>query len=214
MLAKKRLRKNAVPSIFTNLPHYCSNCYDAPSRSGLSLSSSRLEREAATLDAQCESFLNQDKVTNFEELVTKLSDEAQAKGFLIQETNDYCNFILLSQEHRLSIQGTIAVNRSLEVKIYCKQQTVPPSSYDHVMTSDKVTVLSEITNLLAFTKNLETSKGTMEETFKLKFLQLVNEQLKIAENDQQHRWLKFILEQVSLLFQGKRRRRYSIQFNC
>ena len=81
LLTKKRLPKNAVPSIFTNLPHYYSNCNDASSRSGLSLSSSRLEREAATLDAQSESFLNQDKVTDFKELVTKLSDEAQAKGF-------------------------------------------------------------------------------------------------------------------------------------
>ena len=52
---------------------------------------------------------------------------------------------------------------------------VPPSLHDHIMTSDKVTLLSEITNLLTFTKNLETSKGTMEETLKLKFLQLVNE---------------------------------------
>ena len=155
--------------------------------------------------------MNQDKVTDFEELVTKLLDEAQAKGFLIQKTNDYCNFILLSQEHPQSIHGTIAVNRSLEVKVCYKQQMVPPSSYDHIMTSDKVTLLSEITNLLAFTKNLETSKGTMEETFKLKFLQLVNEQLEIAANDQQHRLLKFILEQVNLLFQSKRRRRYSIQ---
>ena len=67
LLTKKRLKSDAVPSIFKNISEYYTY-KDAPSRSGLLLSSSRLEKEAAELDFQRESFLNGDKITNLDEL--------------------------------------------------------------------------------------------------------------------------------------------------
>ena len=74
-LGRKRLKNDAVPSVFQDIPkYYATN--DAPTRSGLALSSSRLEKEAKTLNAQLEAFLNEDKVQDLDELLSKISSEA------------------------------------------------------------------------------------------------------------------------------------------
>ena len=213
LLERKRLKIDAAPSIFKGIPdHYL--CKDVPSRSGLSLSSSRREKEAAALDDQCEFFLNQDKVVNFEELYSKTSNEAQDRRFLVHKTEEHCNFILLSHEQcPLSIQATVTVTSCLEVIVYHKQQLVPSASYNHIMLTNKVTLLSEITNLLAFAKNLnlETNQAAKENTFQFNLSQMINKQLEVTENDQHIRLFKFILEQVDLLYKSKKQRRYSIQ---
>ena len=122
-------------------------CKDAPSCSGLFLSTSHREKEAPALNDQCESFFNQDEVTNFEELHFKTSDDARDKGFLLHKTEEHCNFILKSNEHPLSIQVTVTVSRCLEVSAYHKQELVPLTSFNHIMLTNIVTQLSEITNL-------------------------------------------------------------------
>ena len=123
-LEKKRWKNDAVPSIFEDIPkHYV--CNDAPSRSGLCLSSSRHEKEAAALDAQYKFFLNENKITDFEELCLKALDDARDRSFLLYKADENCNFILLSNEDPLSIQATVTVNRSLKVSVYHKQQMVP-----------------------------------------------------------------------------------------
>ena len=56
-LIGRRLKNDAHPNIFTNLPHM-----SEPWRSGLSSSTSRHENVAARLEDCCESFLNADKL--------------------------------------------------------------------------------------------------------------------------------------------------------
>ena len=149
LLTKKRLKSDAVPSIFKNIPEYYT-FKDAPSRSGLPLSSSRLEKEAAVLDFQCESFLNDDRITSLDELYSKVSQDAQDKGFLLKKTDQHCNFILLSKEHPLFVQAAVTVSKDLEVNVYHLQIIVPQSLFSHILESRKVKLHSQITNLLAF----------------------------------------------------------------
>ena len=75
-----------------------------------------------------------------------------------------------------------------------------------------MSLFSEVTNLLAFAKNLATNQTAMEDTFKVNFSQFVNKQLEMTENDQHiHLLIKFILEQVDLMYKSKNQRRYSIE---
>ena len=64
---------------------------------------------------------------------------------------------------------------------------------------------------MAFAKNLETNKTAMEDIFKSSFMLLVKKELEISENNSLCRFLKFMLEQVNLLFKSKNNRRYSIE---
>ena len=115
------------------------------------------------------------------------------------------------QEHPLFVQATVTVSKDLEVNVYHLQNTVPQFLYSHILESRKVKLQSQIINLLAFAKNLETNKTVMEDIFKSSFMQLVNKELEISENNSLCRFLKFMLEQVNLLFKSQNNRRYSIE---
>ena len=143
-------------------------------------------------------------------MLSKISSEPQNKGFLLQKSNNFCNFILLSQGHPLSIHVYISVTRNLEVTVYQNQEIVPLSTYKHIMQSNKIKLVSEFTNLLAFSKNLENNRLTMDDTFNAKLSRLVNKHLEKNENDEHRRFFKFILEQVDLYFKSKKQRRYSV----
>ena len=128
------------------------------------------------------------------------------QGFLLYKVDENCDFILLSNEHLLSIQATVTVNRSLEVCVNHKQQVVPSASYKYIFPTNRISLFSEVTNLLAFAENLATNQTAMKDTFKVNFSQLVNKQLEMTENDQHIRLLKFILEQVDLMYKSKNQR--------
>ena len=53
-------------------------------------------------------------------------------------------FILLSEETPLSILATIFINSDLEVAIYQKQLAVPFSAYKHIISFNKLTLLSQV----------------------------------------------------------------------
>ena len=60
-LIRRCLKNDAHPTIFINLPSYCTN-ESEPRHSGLSSSTSYHENEVARLEDCCESFLNADKL--------------------------------------------------------------------------------------------------------------------------------------------------------
>ena len=65
-LVKRRLQKDAYPSIFEDLPDYFQT-NKPPSRPGLSNSTNWLLNEAARMEARSETFLKTDMVENFED---------------------------------------------------------------------------------------------------------------------------------------------------
>ena len=67
-LIKRRLKEDAFPSIFKNLPNYYTS-KSTPARSGLAASSSRYENAAARLEKQYENFVNADKLENFDDFL-------------------------------------------------------------------------------------------------------------------------------------------------
>ena len=77
------------------------------------------------------------------------------------------------------------------------------------MISNEVTLLSEISNLMAFAKNFHTGKLMLKETLKSKFAALIDDCLAISDDNQEIRLLKFLLEQLELMTQNKHSRRYS-----
>ena len=77
-LIRKRLKKDACPSIFKDLPSYYTHNNHLV-RSGLSTSSSRFKNEAAQLEEQNEVFLNADKVESFKDLIENCQKSFIAK---------------------------------------------------------------------------------------------------------------------------------------
>ena len=88
--------------------------------------------------------------------------------------------------------------------VYNNEQIVPTSSYNHIMPTSKVTMVSQVSNLLAFAKNLDLKKPAAEEQFKANMFKLINSfLLKVKMNN------KFFMEQIDLAFSNKYSRKYS-----
>ena len=210
MLGKKRLKGNVLPSIFKNVPSYYAGG-DAPPRSGLSLVSSRHENDASRLKMQLEQFLKDGKIENLAGLIAKIADDMQLHGFVSHQTKSEVNLILFSEEHPLSVQSTISISTDLEIRIYHNGQLVPASTYKHVVSFNKVTLLSQVTNLMAFAKNIHMNKLAMKDKFIFNFSRLIDQYFEICDNDHEVRLLKFVLEEVELVLRSKHIRRYSVK---
>ena len=141
--------------------------------------------------------------------MAKIDDDIPRQEYLIQRTQQGVNLVHITKEFPLSILAHILVKNNLEVSVFQNQQLVPASCYAHIMTSIKVTLLSEILNLVAFAKIFHTGKLMSKETLKFKFAALIDDHLAISDDDQEIRSLKFLLEQVELMMQNKHSRRYS-----
>ena len=207
ILVKQRLKSDAIPSIFKNLPSYYAS-KDPPSRSGKAASTSRYKNEAARLEENCVKFLDADKVTNYDEFTKKIVNEVAQQGYLIHHTKDGLSLIYVTEQQPPSMLASVFVSEGLEVIVYYKQKRVPQSSYQHIMTSDKVTLYSQMANLMAFAKNKQPSEVTSEE-FQLSITDLINKFLSNAESEHELQFLKFIDEQIELGLTNKHPRRYS-----
>ena len=88
---------------------------------------------------------------------------------------------------------------------------MPASTYKHIVSSNKVTFLSQVTNLMAFAKNIHMNKSAMKDKFIFNFSQLIDQYLEICDNDHEVRLLKFVLEEVELVPRSKHIRRHSVE---
>ena len=130
-------------------------------------------------------------MTNYDEFTKKIVNVVAQQGYLIHHTKDGLSLIYVTEQQPPSILASVFVSEGLEVIVYYKQKRFPQSSYQHIMTSDKVTLYSQIANLMAFAKNKQLSEVTSEE-FQLSITDLINKFLSNAESEHELQFLKFI----------------------
>ena len=111
-------------------------------RSGLALSLSRHKNEAQLLEEEAEKFLETDKLENFDDLSSGLSNEQFPQSFFKHQKESGVNLICLSQEQPPTISGTILIAKQLKVHLYFEQQILPYTSYKHIVGTDGVFFLS------------------------------------------------------------------------
>ena len=119
--------------------------------------------------------------------------------FKCAAVNSGAYFILSSEETPPSILATIFINFDLEVAICQKQLAVPFSAYKHIISFNKLTLLSQVLNLMAYGKNMDQKKHIVEKQFQSKINDLICDFLFNTENQLQTSFLKFIAEQISLV---------------
>ena len=160
---------------------------------------------------QCEQFLKDNEVENLAGLIAKIAYDMQWHGFVLHQTKLEANLILFSEKHPLSVQSTISISTNLEVRIYHNGQLVPASAYKRIVASNKVTLLSQVTNLIAFAKNTHMIKSAMKDMFTFNFSRLIDQYLEICDSDHELRLLKFVLEEVELILGSKHIKRYLLE---
>ena len=113
-LVKRRLKDNAYPFIFNNFPAYYTY-KSIPARSGIPSCPSRHENATARLEEQCDTFLNANKIENFNDLLEKISKEIHYQEYLLHQTDVGANLFYLLPQQPLSFKALIFINADLEV---------------------------------------------------------------------------------------------------
>ena len=94
------------------------------------------------------------KVESFKGLIEKLPEELHRQRYILHRTENGADLMCLSDHRPYRILSAVFINMDMEVTVYNNEQIVPSSSYNHIMPTSKVTMVSQGSNLLAFAKNL------------------------------------------------------------
>ena len=105
--------------------------------------------------------------------------------------------------------GTIFINKHLQVLVYFQQQ-IQPASYKHIVPDNNISLLSQVTNLIAFVKNFKKPENSASSLI-TSITELIEEYMEMNDCDESRRRLcRFILEQLNLMMKNKHQRRYSV----
>ena len=73
---------------------------------------------------------------------------------MLHRTKNGADLICLSDYRPYLILSAVFINMDMKVTVYNNEEIVPSSSYNHIMPTSKVTMVSQVSNLLAFAENL------------------------------------------------------------
>ena len=152
-----------------------------------------------------------DNLENFDDLSEKLSCTVLSPQFVLYKSKAGITLIYLSIEQPFAILFSINIDKDLHVHMYHEKKLIPPSCYHYILSSEKVTLFSQVENLITFAKNLDQDITTLMETIKAKLLNLIEKYIELCKDDHQKKPLNFILEQLKLLFITKKQCRYSVE---
>ncbi|KAG1648620.1 hypothetical protein GQR58_029695 [Nymphon striatum] len=153
----KRLKPDAVPSIFQNVPGYLSTAGTAY-RSTSATAEKRIEKENDTLEAAIKNMWNGDGVTTLSALIDKLkTDETVPSGHTLHlESNGETLAILFIKilNGIPVIIASITLDTQFQVCVRSQDKVVNVKKYIHLLTVEsRVLQYSEILNLMAFCKS-------------------------------------------------------------
>ena len=130
-MLKRRLKDNAYPSIFKKLPAYYTVLIKAPLFVQMSLHvflDIKIQQQGSRNNEITLKILN--------DLLEKISKEIHHQEYLLHQSDVDVNLFYLSPQQPLSIKASI--NAGVEVTIYQKQQVMPPPSYQHIISNNKL----------------------------------------------------------------------------
>lgn len=207
-LKKRYLKDGAVPTKFPNLPRYFSKTAPTP-RSGLSTSSSRHHRDVLMMEEQSQRFINEDKLSSFEELLSKIHKETISSDFIIFENDLGLNMVIIRSNLPYRITASLTIDRSLSIQIYHHEKHIPTNSYDHIMQKQtRISLLSQAVNLMAFIKSLDDSSEVVNH--KVVAIECLDTYIEDGvDNPEEILMVSFLKEQLELSCVSKHGRRYS-----
>ena len=206
LLKQRKLKSNAVPRIYPNLPQRMQNP-KTPPRSSSVTAAARLVHENESISKLNVETLSRDNCLNFADFVDKVKTASlPSKYFKVYDEN-YVIFLLLSNVDRSDsqpcIEASIKVLNTLEFVIFVNGLKVPNSKVGHLLkTKTTISSVTEISNILAFVKSLAENSVPAESK---DLLQLLGNFEKSPDDN----LTSFLVEQLTIRSASQTGRRYS-----
>ena len=210
----KKLKPEAVPSRFSSdVPSYL-NSPPKTVRTLKSTSQVRKTNDEHRLNSMIAEFESFDTLNSLFDIQQKFSEcDSKPDGFILHREcaadEDRLNFLLLSFDINPKIIASVTFSADLSLTVFIDNCQIPWNKFSSVLSSNKVSLFSEVINLLASVKSVahkEASKDDLLDS-SIYFLSLLIEKKKDASLET--RSLEFLLEQLQLQKVTESGRRYS-----
>ena len=221
-LQQIRLKKTAIPRIFSGLPKYLSSEPPVPCSTTASSASARCTAENNRLQKQIDRALGNDFFTDFNEFKKKLDHANIPSGYLkvVEEHNVKFINVQWSDDKLIApkILASVTVSEELDTNAYAASLPLSKSLYKHLLSNDKICTVTELCNILAFCKAFDedsvTNKQHSENFLCVAILSLKQLLVTCAETTETHELslplINFLIEHLQLMQIGKHGRRYSV----
>ena len=214
---RRILKEGAVPSIFPNAPSYLSTPTGPPRPTSKATPTSRREQQLLEMNILEESFRANDDISELSltELSSRIQDETTApSGFTVVIVGDslFVYFLKIQTDNTPTIVASITVQNDFTIVVSVNAKVVPSSEYADLL-KQKLRTMSQIINLMArvkaWTENIMPISFNSTIEMAIAFIEKGIEAL--DEDDEEHRKISFIIEQLHLLTKRKFGRQYSPQ---
>jgi len=198
-LMNRYLKKDAVPSIFDNVPSYLTGNRTTP-RTTKATASNRRQRQADELDFLSASFTAHDDVSHMtvDEIEQRLSTEStRPTGFTTCVYNGVLlTYMICVEDGVPRISASVTINDDLTVCVSVDGQRTPSSQFSDIVNSSLKT-MSQFINLMARVKSWAEEPQSRDADF---FIQTALNSLESSKNhlddeDEKSRIASFSIEQ-------------------
>ena len=191
----------------------------APCTTACSSASSRLGKENNLILENCKKMF-QENISDLSSLKEKLLGETLPSGFksIVQETQIILLYVVNISADDFSspqLSASVKVSANLNLNLFIGSKKVPFTVYQYLITSNKLTNISQLLNILALCKALcaysyESDKSSAYLSLALSFLEeYVALESHNTSSESSLALVKFIVEQLSLVNIPKHERWYS-----
>ena len=209
-----------MPHILPHLPKYLSTNTSAARTTACSSASSRLSKENNSILENCKQMFQEENISDLSSLKEKLLRETLPSGFIsiVQEMQIILLYVVNISADDFSspqLSASVKVSANLDLNLFVDSKKVPFTVYQHLITSNKLTNISQLLNILALCKALcansyESDKSSAYLSLALSFLEeYIALESHNTSSESSLALVKFIVEQLSLVNISKHERRYS-----
>ena len=222
ILQKKRLKSTAIPSVFPECPKYFTKSPTVP-RSSNSTADSRRSFENNRIENLIRESIEEDSFDSLDALRSKLSDSSShpLPTNIVKVDHQSClifmyvsvsNIELMAPVHK----ATVIVDESMSVRVFVLSSKLANSNFRHIFSGDKVKTISQLCNVIAYTKNL--SEKHLDNNSSSQYLELAASFLETfldceSQSDdpefEMYHLVNFVIEQLRLCQVPKNARKYS-----
>lgn len=151
LLRSPKLKEGAIPKIFPNLPSYLTK----PKQMKRTDPQCRREALFTRNNNEIEDFLSSDLIKDYMDLFENYSAKINISGWEIKKCDNAIYFYILNYEKSLSVESSIEINKSLQIKIFHKDVQISANDLKWILPSDLIlSRWSEVDNLLSRYKNV------------------------------------------------------------
>ena len=207
-LTRKRLKGDAVPSKFPNLPKYLSTEKPEARLTHTSMECRR-QKEEDTLQKKVSQFFGKDEVTDFHSLEKKKGNVRLPGGVNVLSEDNCILFLALEKKEAIyGIKFCLEIAHDLVFSMMRHDRPLKNAVVSHILTENKITKVSQIENILAYLANGDCSTGTVP-SLPDAIDMFCETMMQVDMNDMTRNKCSFLCEQLKLMAVPLKLRRYS-----